>query len=263
MHRAYDAGMKSRFRYLLALVLCISLSAFAQTAAIDPKADALLKQMSQALADAKSITFDVHNTADEVLPNGQVVQAARNQKVSLRRPDRCASFVIGDRDEMKFAYDGKQVVMYNVQGKTWSAVDAPATVDETMDMLANKYGMTLPLVDLVFSDPYKDLTARVRTGQYLGTGYVLDTKCHHLAFRQDGVDWQIWIEDGDNPLPRKVVITQKEMPTRPQFTAIISNWNLKADIPDDTFNLKPPADAKKVEFSVPTPTGAGEQKAER
>jgi hypothetical protein len=254
--------MKSRILLSLALCCVISLTARAQPTPppIDPKADDILKQMCKTLADAKSITFDVHNTADEILPSGQVVQVARNQKISLRRPDRCASAVIGDREEMKFAYDGKQVVMYNVQGKTWSSVDAPASVDETMDMLASKYGMALPLVDLVFSDPYKDLTARVRSGEYLGTGYVLDTKCHHLAFRQDSVDWQIWIEDGPNPVARKIVITQKEMPTRPVLTSIISNWNLKAEIPDDTFNLKPPADAKKVDFSVPAPA---QPKAER
>ena len=99
-----------------------------------------------------------------------------------------------------------------------------------------------PLVDLIVSDPYKDLTARVRSGEYLGTGYVLETKkCHHLAFRQDSVDWQLWVEDGPNPLPRKVVITQKDSPTRAQYVAIISNWNLSAEHADDAFMLDPPA----------------------
>ena len=79
--------------------------------------------------------------------------------------------MIGNHEEMKFAYDGKQVVIYNITGNTWSSVNAPATIDQTMDMLANRYGMALPLVDLLFSDPYKDLSARLRSGVYLGTGY--------------------------------------------------------------------------------------------
>ena len=257
-------GMTTRILIALAL-LCVPIAGRAQSAppAIDPKANEILLQMSKALADAKSFSFDVHNTADEVLASGQVVQFARNQKISVRRPDRVAASVIGDREEMKFAYDGKQVVLYNVAGKTWSAVDAPATIDETMDMLANRYGMSLPLVDFIFSDPYKDLTARVRSGEYLGTGYVLDTKCHHLAFRQDSVDWQLWVEDGPKPLPRKVVITQKDSPIRAQYVAIISNWNLSAEPAEDAFALKPPAEAKKVDFAVPAPAAATPAKPER
>ena len=114
------------------------------TPQIDPKADAILHQMSTALTAAKGMTFDVNSTADEVLPDGQVVQFARNQKITVRRPDRVATSVIGDREEMKFAYDGKQVVIYNITGNTWSSVDAPATIDQTMDMLANRYGMATP-----------------------------------------------------------------------------------------------------------------------
>jgi len=250
--------MTTRILIAFVLLVCTPIAAFAQagTPQIDAKADAILHQMSAALSAAKGMTFDVHSTADEVLPDGQVVQFARNQKITVRRPDRVATSVTGDREEMKFAYDGKQVVIYNITGNTWSSVEAPATIDQTMDMLANHYGMALPLVDLIFSDPYKDLTARLRSGEYLGTGYVLDTKCHHLAFRQDSVDWQLWVEDGPNPLPRKVVITQKDIPTRAQYVAIISNWNLSAEPAEDAFSLKPPADAKKVEFTAPAPAAA-------
>jgi hypothetical protein len=253
-------GMITRLTLLLCMLLCAPL--LAQTPppapAIDPKADEILKQMGKALADAKSYSVEVHNTADEVLPSGQVVQFARNQKIHLRRPDRVAATVVGDREEMQFAYDGKQVVIYNVNGKAWSSVKAPATIDQTMDMLANQYGMALPLVDLLVADPYKDLIARVKNGQYIGTGYVLDTKCHHLAFRQDAIDWQIWIEDGATALPRKIVITQKESPIRSQYVAIMSNWKLNDEHADDAFTLQLPADAKKVEFAVPAPTPPSE-----
>ena len=75
-----------------------------------------------------------------------------------------AATVVGDREEMKFAYDGKQVVIYNVHGKAWSSVDAPASIDQAMDMLANQYGMALPLVDLVVA-----VAVVLFTGLYLAS----------------------------------------------------------------------------------------------
>jgi hypothetical protein len=115
-------------------------------------------------------------------------------------------------------------------------------------MLAQKFGLTIPLADLLFADPYKTLIANVRSAQYLGMGYVFNDKCHHLAFRQEGVDWQIWLDDGPKPLPRKVVITYKESAGHPQYTSFLSNWNLAADVPDSAFAAQIPAGAKKVEF---------------
>jgi hypothetical protein len=79
---------------------------------------------------------------------------------------------------------------------------------------------------------------------------VFDAKCRHLGFRQESVDWQIWIDDSTN-LPRKLVITYKEQPGHPEFTAFFNKWNLSADAPDSAFAFKPPADAKRADFAEP------------
>jgi hypothetical protein len=231
--------------------------------ALDPKADKVLKSMGAALAERTSISFDSHAIADQYTPDGQKVQYAKNQKVMLHRPDKLAVDVTGDIEDLRFRYDGKQVALYNPRSNSWGKTQARGSIDDTLDMLAGKYGMALPLADLVFADPYACLTERVRSSQYLGVGYVFDVKCHHLAFRQESVDWQIWIEDGDRPLPRKVVITFKESPGHPQYTAFLSNWNLSAETTDATFALAPPAGAKQVDFAPttqPATTGGGDQR---
>jgi hypothetical protein len=219
---------------------------------IDPKADEILRKMGQAMAEAKSISFDSHAIEDRLMPDGRKLEFAKNEKVLLRRPDKLAADVVGDTDEFHFRYDGKRVVLYNPQTHSWGAQPAPSTIGDTLDMLAEKEGMTVPLADLAFPDPYKCLVEHVHTGEYVGIGYVFDTKCHHLSFRQATVDWQIWIDAGDKPLPRKIVITYKEMPSHPQYTAFLSNWNLSPDAPDAAFAFTPPPDAKEVEFAPAT-----------
>ena len=225
---------------------------------VEPRADGLLREMGETLRAAKSLSFTGHAIIDQVMPDGQKVQYAKNQKVWLRRPDRLAADVVGDVDEFQFRYNGKEVGLYSERTNSWGAAPAPALIENTLDMLAQQYGLVVPLADLAFPDPYKCLIEQVRQGQYIGTGYVVgDPKCHHLAFRQASVDWQIWIEQGDKPLPRKVVITFKDSPALPQYTAFLADWNLAPQLDDATFELKPPASAKKAEFAPATQPSAG------
>jgi len=260
----------SRWWVVLSVALVFALSALlahaqqpaapAPAAAVDPRADEVLRKMGATLQAAKSISFASHAIVDQAREDGQRVQYAKNQKVRLGRPDKLAGDVTGDVEELQFRYDGKEVAIYNARTNSWGAVPAPVTIEEMLDMLALKYGIVMPLADLAFPDPYKVLIQNVQRGEYVGTGYVFDTKCHHLAFRQSFVDWQIWIEDGDKALPHKVVITFKDQPAHPQYTAFLSEWDLSAAIDDAAFTLKPPAGATKVDFA-PAPTPAATQPA--
>jgi hypothetical protein len=245
---------------LLFICLLLPLGAALGQPTVDPKADALLRQMSAALAAANSFSFESHSIADQVLPSGQKVQFARNQKVQVRRPDKAHASVMGDTEDLEFVYDGKQVTLYNPRDNVYTATDGKGSLDDTLDMLASQYGLVIPLADMVFSDPYKSLMEHVRSGEDLGPGWVFDTKCEHLAFRQDIVDWQIWI-DPATKLPRKLVITYKEQPSHPQYTAIFTKWDLNANTPDSAFTFTPPAGATKTDFTAPTTQPAPAQPA--
>ena len=80
---------------------------------------------------------------------------------------------------------------------------------------------------------------------YAGQGFVGKDLCDHYAFRQGKIDWQIWIAAGGNPLPRKVVITNRADEARPQSVSVIS-WNLQPGFDDSIFSFTPPKGAKKI-----------------
>jgi hypothetical protein len=48
----------------------------------------------------------------------------------------------------------------------------------------------------------------------------------HLAARTDSVDFQVWIPETGDPLPRRIVLTYKDEPGQPQYRASFSDWNL-------------------------------------
>jgi hypothetical protein len=70
------------------------------------------------------------------------------------------------------------------------------------------------------------------------------------------VDFQVWVADGDKPLPQRVVITYKKDKGQPQFRALFSDWNLAPAITDATFSAKPPEGAAKVAFVTQLPSRA-------
>jgi hypothetical protein len=236
-------------------LFCAPARAQQSTPIVDPKADALLKQMSQTLAAAKEISFVSSTLTDEVTSTGQKIQYSKRSTISLKRPDAVRSIVKGDRENFTVIYDGKSIVLFDPATNIYATAPMPPTIDAAVDALATKYGIIAPVADLLFSNPYESFVGHLEAGVYLGEHDVNGVSCHHLAFRTAAVDWQIWIETGARPLPRKLVITYKQMSNDPQFIAFLDEWNLQAQLAPDLFKFTPPAGAKKVDLApLPEPT---------
>ena len=88
------------------------------------------------------------------------------------------------------------------------------------------------------------MMADVIEAEVIGKGVIDGVECDHLAFRDVDTDWQIWIESGARPIPRKYVITSKEVAGAPQYTLRIKEW--KTDVAADAFVFKPDPSATKI-----------------
>ena len=69
--------------------------------------------------------------------------------------------------------------------------------------------------------------------------------CEQYAFRQEGLDWQLWMQQGDYPLPRRLVITTLTDEARPQYSSVLT-WNLAPSFNEEAFKFDPPKDAQKI-----------------
>ncbi len=133
--------------------------------------------------------------------------------------------------------------------KTYASIEVPNTIEKMLDFVVEKYGLTIPVADLLFSNSYEGFIAGVRTGQYVGLHETDGPKCHHLAFQTDTIDWQIWIDAGEIPVPRKLVIIYKQEPGHPQYVVKMDKWDLSAKGQSGTFKFQPPAGTKRVEMA--------------
>jgi hypothetical protein len=214
---------------------------------IDAKADDILKKACACLTDLKQFGVKVEETFDEMSSSGQKIQFSNRREVLVRRPNSLFARSEGDTTNRFFYYDGKMITLFDPEAKVYATNEAPATLDAMFDFLHEKLGFSIPTADLLYGDPYKVLTEQVEVGEHLGLHHVGEKKCHHLAFQQRHIDWQLWVDSGDKPLPLKFLITYRRMPGEPQF-ATVFEWNVSAKIAEDAFAFKPPADAKKIEF---------------
>jgi hypothetical protein len=215
---------------------------------IEAKADAILRQMSEYLNSLEQFTFHTENSVDTLLSSGQKVQLGRAVDVFVRRPDRFRANVEGDIFDQELYYDGKSITLFGKKVNYYATMEAPPKIEAAMDHAMDSFGLVAPLADLMYRNCYDILAEDIRSGFYVGLSSVLGVECHHLAFRGDETDWQIWIENSNRPLPKKFVVTTKWVAGAPQFTALLTNWDVSPQLKDSLFTFVAPGNAQKIEF---------------
>jgi len=196
-------------------------------------------------AERFSARFDV--TFDDVLLDGTKVQYSRRSELAMVRPDRLRANIEDDRGERSVYYDGRSVTVYRPGSGLYAVAQAPDNLDATLDLAAEK-GISLPLDDLLRTQPCAVLGERLRSGTYAGVHYLDGDWYHHLLLATDAVDVQMWVARGEAPTIRKVVITYTQKPGAPQYSALISDWDFTPDIDDTYFTFEPLAGARQVVF---------------
>ena len=219
---------------------------------VETHADRLLKEMGDYLKSAESFTFHAESSYDAIDRYGQKIRYGGTTDVAIHRPDRLRSKFIGDERQTQTFYDGKTVTIYNPAINMYAVTDVPPDIDGAIDTIFDKYGVSVPLADLVFADPYNTLIANVIEGRWVGRHSIAGVPCNHLAFTQESIDWQIWIEEGSRPVPRQVLITYKDEPGWPQYLARLKSWDFQPQFSNDHFKFQPPAGSDEMEFLVTT-----------
>ena len=242
--------VQSTAKLCVAIAFAFSPSVYAQfeTSGIQPEADKLLRNMSEFIAKQQKFTVTAENSLEIVLKSGQKIQYTAPASLQIKRPNQLRASRKGDLVDQDFYYDGKTLTLFSPENGFYATSAAPATIDQTIDMARDKLDVIAPGSDLIYTDSYKMLTQDAVSGFYVGKAVVGGVTCDHLAFRGNEVDWQIWIQEGSKPLPKKYVITSKRVPGEPQFTVYINSWNLAPKLSDATFVFKPPKNAMKIDF---------------
>lgn len=232
---------------LASAVMAIALPPASAQNAIDPEADRILLAVTDNLKTSPLLSADYDADQEIVNLEGQKLQYSASGSIALDRGKGFRLTRKGPFADAEVIFDGKMISLYGKGMNVYAQFESPSsTVEAAADELRAVTGLDAPGVDLLSSDPYALLTDGVVKGDVVGTAFIGDVECDHLAFRTDLVDWQIWISRGDKPLPLKYVITTKWVTGAPEYSLRLTNW--KTDGVDAAqFAFNPPADARKID----------------
>jgi hypothetical protein len=212
---------------------------------IEPEAIAALEKMGKFLRDHGSFTVKTSSETDYPLASGQNIRLVQTGTLRVRRPDHLRADIISDRKQRQFFYDGKTFTMNAPAVGYYTSIPAPPTIVQLAEQLEEKHGLQLPLVDLFLWGTEKSSVGQIQTATVIGETKMGGVAVEQYAFRQPGLDWQIWIEKGDHPVPRKLVLTTTDVPSRPVY-AVEMSWDLRMTHDDSLFTFVPTKDSVKI-----------------
>jgi hypothetical protein len=230
----------------IAAMLMLTATSYAQ--AQEDGARKILKAMSDYVASQKVISLTYDSDIEVLTVELQKLQFTSSGQLMLSRPDRLRATRTGGYADVEFILDGKTFTVHDRENGAFAQAAAAGSVDQTIGRLRDEHFIEAPGADLLLSNSYATLTENVIQATHIGQGVIDGVECEHLAFRTNDTDWQIWIETGARPVPRKYVITSKGVTGAPQYTLRIKEWKTDAAIAANTFTFSPPATAKKLDF---------------
>jgi hypothetical protein len=229
----------------LALVALPALVVAVSQASAEDDAKQIFKAMSDYLASQETISATFDSTVEVITPAMEKIQFASSGTLLMTRPSEIKATRTGGYADVEMIFDGKAVTIFGKNLNGYAQLDAPGTIDQLIDTLRNK-GMAIPGADLLLSNVYGTLIGDVLEAKHIGEGVVEGVECEHLAFRNQETDWQLWIERGDKPIPRKYVITTKSVGAAPQYTLVIHDWKTDVETTAADFTFTPPEGAQKL-----------------
>jgi hypothetical protein len=212
----------------------------------DPKA--LFRQSCDFLKKQPQFSFKAEVANDQVFHGGKKLQFGQEVTASFRRPDKLRIDGNGDLESKLLLFNGKTLTLYDKDKNHYASIEAAGDIDAALGKAYKRYGLRVGLAELGSTKLCEHAGKDLVHALYVGLHKVRGVPCHHLAFDRKDIHYQVWIEAGAKPVLRKVVITQKNLPGSPQWTAYFSGWNFSPTLADQLFTFVPPAGAQKIKF---------------
>ena len=228
----------------------------------DPRALSMLKLMSDTLSQAKSLRFQARSMAPIKSPNGMWVSLYGTSRVVKEGSDKLFAETRGDFFPYDFYFDGKTITAYSPAKNLYAEKAAPGTVDSVIEKAYREEGKSFPYADILRAQPYDLLTEGLVSAVYVGQSTfrplsgAATVKADHLAFSNQGVEWQIWIGTEDH-LPRLVCATYLDNVGEPSYIVEFGDWRIDEPVPPETFVFQNASKATQVEFRNPMQQGRG------
>ena len=224
---------------------------------LSEEASAALMRMGQTLRGAEQFSFQARTIRVYADANGQPLHIFHTLKVVVHRPNRMLVDISGDDGTSKLVFDGKTAIIYSAAQKKYASIPVPeGTIEAMMKDAMGRLGVDFPLADFLTEAPDKAFLTGITSGGVVNTVTIDSSPYLHLFFSQPpGIELELWLAKDNQSLPRRLIVTYRDLPGQPNFIAEFSDWNLDIHPSDAEFTFQPPADAEQVQLK-PAPAAA-------
>lgn len=220
-------------------------------APVDSEAMAILNRMAEHLAQAERFSVTIQANYDVLQESGQKIEFGEHRTVMLSRPDRLrVESELSDGDQRLVVSDGKDISVLDARENIYAQVEKAGSVDEAVRYLIQNLQIRIPLAMMLVTTLPAELDRRNQGLDYVEENTLTEVPTDHLAGRTEEVDFQVWVPQCAEPLPRRIVLTYKHLEGEPQFRAVFSNWNLTPEFSESQFAFSPPQGAERIAFLV-------------
>ena len=229
---------------------------------VSNEASAALLRMGQTLR-SREFSFKANTIRVYRGPNGQPLHIFHTMTVTVSRPSRLLADITGDDGTNKLVFDGKTLTIFSPQAKKYASIPAPphdSTIDAMLYYVMNKYGVDMPLADFLSKAPNKSFLTGVTSGKVINTVMIDGSEYLHMFFSQPpGLELELWVAKDGQSLPRRLIVTYRQLPDQPSFVAEFSDWKFDIHPTAAEFTFRAPQDAVQVPLK-PIVASAGARK---
>jgi hypothetical protein len=208
----------------------------------------VMARMAEFMSGHEQIAFEALVTYEAVQESGQKLHFDMLQRMAVSKPDRLFWVTLHDNATADSAwFDSGDFILLRQPANVWGEIDLPPNIPEAVERLVFEYDLDVPFADLLSGDPSELwLGEDVTSVEYVGEAWVDGFWTDHIAIRKAGVDFEIWIRQGEEPFPQRIHIIFTDEEGDPAYAARFRQW--ASILPQGAIpELSPPPGAERVE----------------
>ena len=211
--------------------------------AAEQSAEDIINKAYQHIGSMDKYAFDAIIVEEEAQDGEIIAKYRQDVSVKVNRPGKLRIDTKGDiTNRSNYLNDGFYTMIDHGHGY-YGQLKTPKTIDGTLDLIFEKYGIRAPLATLIYSDMHKRV--KFNRSKYFGTVDVAGVECDYVAFKSNIREVHIWIAAGDTPLVKTYSIIDTNTKGNPRMNTSI-NWKSNPKIADSDFIFTAPKGASKI-----------------
>jgi hypothetical protein len=243
--------MKNGTRIVLLLVaFACSAEAPAQDEAGNKDAAALevLKQMDAYTESMLQFEVAVESYTDALLEELIIISNPSSSIVTVDRSGSLHAATDNGAYTTDVYFHNGVLTVFSDERNYYARTKVPGDLQDALVAALEDYDVEAPLFDFLLLNSLEHLVTDEISVMYVtDKSLVRGIDCHHIIVSGPRVDLQVWVQEGNQPVPIRTLMTYKSALGSPRHE-VFMDWRAKANPDPSIFEFKAPDGATEIEF---------------